>query len=432
MSNASLDDWLRQLEQLHPVAIELGLERVAEVAGRLRLLAPGVPVVTVAGTNGKGSTVAVLESLAAQCGLRAGVYTSPHFLRFNERIRVAGEEASDAQLCAAFEAIESQRGDVSLTYFEFATLAALWVFERESLDVIVLEVGLGGRLDAVNIIDPSVAVITSIALDHQEWLGDTLDDIAREKAGILREGVPAVIGDPAPPAGLRAAVRDAGAAPAFWLGREFTVDAGGGGAAQWSCAVSADGASRGFGPFAESGLLPENVAAAIQAAQLLGWPLAPDTVLRAVAGARPTGRRETRQIGGRHYVLDVAHNPAAAARLAQYLLQHPVPGRTVAVFSVMSDKDSRAMFAATLSAVDAWFLADQPANPRAADAAALAGILREAGAGMTSLSRNLRQALRRAQSITGEGDRIVVFGSFYTVAGVLPSLEKESAKYGVA
>ncbi len=433
MSNTSLDDWLRQLEQLHPVEIELGLERVAQVAQRLQLLTPSAPVVTVAGTNGKGSTVAVLESLAAQCGLRAGVYTSPHFLRFNERMRVAGEEVSDERICAAFEEIDSQRGDVSLTYFEFATLAALHVFNSERLDVIVLEVGLGGRLDAVNILDPGVAVITGIALDHQEWLGETLDDIAREKAGILRREVPAVVCDPAPPAGLRAAVTERGAAPALWLGREFTVDGGQGGAGQWSCRLWAGGhETLSCGPFADTGLLPENVAGALQAALLLGWPLARDAVSRAVERARPTGRRETRRIGDRDYILDVAHNPAAAERLAQYLADHPVTGRTVAVFSVMSDKDSRAMFTATLPVVDAWFLADQPGNPRAADATGLAGILRQLGVGMTSVSKNLRQALRRAQSITGEGDRIVVFGSFYTVAGVLPSLEKESGKYGVA
>lgn len=433
MTNASLDDWLRQLEQRHPVEIDLGLERVAKVAGRLGLQAPAAPVVTVAGTNGKGSVVAVLESLAGQCGLRAGVYTSPHFLRFNERIRVAGEEVGDLRICAAFDDIESQRGDVSLTYFEFATLAALHVFNSERLDVIVLEVGLGGRLDAVNIVDPDVAVITSIAMDHQEWLGETLDDIAREKAGVLRPGVPAVVCDPAPPAGLRVAVTEVGAEPALWLGREFTVQGEQERVGPWSCSLfSGEGEALPLGPFAHTGLLPENVTGALQAAQRLGWPLAQDAVSRALERARATGRREARHIGGRDYVLDVAHNPAAAELLARYLSGSPVAGRTVAVFSVMSDKDSRAMFTATLPVVDAWFLADQPGNPRAASAAELADILREAGGDMTSVSKNLRQALRRAQSVTGEGDRIVVFGSFYTVAAVLPSLEKESAKYGVA
>ena len=409
MSSASLADWLHRLEQLHPVEIELGLERVGEVAQRLQLLSPAARVVTVAGTNGKGSTVAVLESLAGQLGLRAGAYTSPHFLRFNERVRIAGQEVTDEQLCDAFAQVESQRGDVSLTYFEFATLAALLIFRDEPLDVLLLEVGLGGRLDAVNIVDPDVSVITSIALDHQDWLGDTRDAIAWEKAGILREGRPIVISDPAPPEGLRAAVSEHGAAPVWWVGEQEAA----------------------YGPFPETGLLPENIAGALQAATCLGWSLSDEVVAKAVADARPTGRRELRHVAGRDYVLDVAHNPAAASRLADFLRENPVAGRTVAVFSVMSDKDSRAMFDAAIPAVDAWFLADQPGNARAASAAELADTLREAGGGMTSVSKNLKQAMRRAQSITGAGDRIVVFGSFYTVAEVLPLLEKDNRKHGV-
>ena len=221
MSNASLEQWLQRLETIHPTEVELGLTRIATVARALQLLPVPQPVITVAGTNGKGSTVAVLEALLKASGYRTGVFTSPHLLRFNERIRVDGDEAPDAEIIDAFVAIDAARGDVSLTYFEFAALAALLVFRARGVDIVVLEVGLGGRLDAVNIVDPSVAVITSIDLDHQGWLGESRGEIAREKAGILRHAVPAVIADPNPPPELLHCITKVGARPALFLERSL-------------------------------------------------------------------------------------------------------------------------------------------------------------------------------------------------------------------
>ena len=225
MNKASLTQWLQRLETVHPMEIDLGLERVLTVAHTLQLLPLKQPVVTVAGTNGKGSTVAVMEALISEAGYRVGVFTSPHLLRFNERIRVAGVDASDAEIVHAFDLIDQARGAISLTYFEFAALAALLIFEASELDYVVLEVGLGGRLDAVNIVDASVAVITSIDLDHQGWLGNSRGEISREKAGILRRGCPVVIADANPPPELLDCVVDAAASPALYLGREFSVAA---------------------------------------------------------------------------------------------------------------------------------------------------------------------------------------------------------------
>lgn len=422
MNNTSLEQWLQRLETIHPTEMELGLERVSRVAHTLALLPVSQPVITVAGTNGKGSTVAVLEALLHECGYRTGTFTSPHLLRFNERIRVAGAEASDAEIIAAFAAIDEARGEVSLTYFEFAALAALLVFKAREPDILVLEVGLGGRLDAVNIVDPSVAVITSIDLDHQGWLGDSRGKIAREKAGILREGRPAVVADPDPPAELLRCITEVKAHPALFLGKEFTLATG---QEEWRAVVQgANGEPRELAAQRCGSMLPENSCAAIQAALLLGITVGDEGISRALACAALAGRRQQEQIDGRDYVLDVAHNPAAVQKLIDYLSDTPCEGKTIGLFSVMSDKDLQSIVGTAVGHIDAWFLAEQPNNQRAACAADIAGVLGEAGQGMISISKNLRQAFRRAQSVMTEGDRLVVFGSFTTVAGVLPLLDK--------
>ncbi|MFT4614402.1 MAG: dihydrofolate synthase/folylpolyglutamate synthase [Bacteroidia bacterium] len=426
MNDATLAQWLERLEQLHPKKIELGLARVTQVARSLDLLPVPQPVVTVAGTNGKGSTVAVMEALLNRVGRVTGSYTSPHFLRFNERIRVAGCEVDDSEIIEAFSAIDEARGDISLTYFEFATLASLWVFRARQVDVVLLEVGLGGRLDAVNIVDASVAVITRIDLDHQDWLGDSLDGIAREKAGVLRAGRPAVIADPAPPAGLANAVADSGAAPVFRLGKEFTVCAD---KAGWQILLAGpQGKQRCLPPAANNALMPENFAGALQAITALGVSFTDEDAQAAVAETAPTGRRQQLQIEGRTYLLDVAHNPSAVDKLVEYIDATPCSGKTLTVFSVMRDKDVSEMIARVEGRFDGWFLADQPGNARAATASELASRLHEAGQGPVSVSDNLRQAFRRAESLMQSGDRLVIFGSFYTVAGVMPSLEKAQRK----
>lgn len=258
MNKQSLAQWLQYLETLHPSEMELGLERVARVAGALDLKKPQVPVLTVAGTNGKGTTVGVMEALLRGCGYRVGAFTSPHFLRFNERIRVSGEEASDEEIVAAFEAIEAARGETSLTYFEFANLAALAVFRDREVDYILLEVGLGGRLDSANMVDADVALISSIALDHQEWLGDSRGAIAKEKAGIMRPGRPVLIADPEPPPELRACAQETGAGPVYCLGAEFSCS---GAADNWQGSISTGSGRLSLKAMQTPSLLPQNVVA---------------------------------------------------------------------------------------------------------------------------------------------------------------------------
>jgi len=429
MNNASLEWWLEKIESIHPEEVELGLERVSSVAGRLGLLPVSRPVIVVAGTNGKGTVVAVLEALLNEAGHSTGAFTSPHLLRFNERIRVGGVEVPDTEIVDAFAAIELARDTVSLTYFEFATLAALLIFEARQPHVLILEVGLGGRLDAVNMVDSSVAVITSIDLDHQGWLGESRGQIAREKCGIVRQATPVVIGDPDPPPELATAVERAGASPALYIGRDFSVrlekDE------WWAELRDATGATRRLDPQVRGPLLPENIATALQAALLLGVELSDDTIGRALRRALLPGRRQAREVGGRHYVLDVGHNPAAVLKLREYLQATPSEGITVAIFSIMADKDAGAMIGAVSGCFDAWFVADQPGNKRAARAADLASMLETSGQAPVNASSDLSQALRRAQAMTGAGDRLVVFGSFYTVAAVLPLLDAENSGNGI-
>ena len=427
MNKTSLTQWLQRLETVHPMEIDLGLERVLTVAHTLQLLPLKQPVVTVAGTNGKGSTVAVMEALISEAGYRVGVFTSPHLLRFNERIRVAGVDASDAEIVHAFDLIDQARGAISLTYFEFAALAALLIFEASELDYVVLEVGLGGRLDAVNIVDASVAVITSIDLDHQGWLGNSRGEISREKAGILRRGCPVVIADANPPPELLDCVVDAAASPALYLGREFSVAAVDG---QWQAQVQMpDGASRALSVVTNGSLLPENIGAAVQASLLLGIEFSNGCLAGALSKVSAVGRRDVRQVAGRDYVLDVAHNPASVSKLLEFLNATPCNGKRICIFSVMTDKDISSIIKATAGHFDAWFLGDQPGNTRAAGATEIAALLDDRGQTMVSISKNLRQAFRRAQSVAGEGDRLVVFGSFYTLAAILPLLDKDHSKY---
>ncbi len=426
MPELPLNEWLEHLETLHPREMELGLERVRRVAQSLNLLPVTVPVVTVAGTNGKGSTCAVLESLLLSTGHRPGCFTSPHFLRFNERIRVAGQEAADEAITSAFAEIEAARGETSLTYFEFATLAALLVFRQQEVDIMVLEVGLGGRLDSVNIVDPTVAVITSIDLDHQDWLGDTREKIALEKAGILRCDRPAVIADPDVPMELLEYADELGVRPVLLMGRDLELEPG---PSDWSGRIVADGTL--IDVAGETGeLLPQNICAAMQAAACLGIQWSADEQATALSSVVTTGRRQWLEQGGIHYLLDVAHNPAAINKMLESIDATSCNGKIIALFSVMGDKSVAEMLACLAGRFDGWFLGDQPDNPRAMPAAELAQLLRGEGEVMISLSKNLRQAYRRAQSVMSQGDTLVVFGSFFTVAAILPLLEKDRRKIG--
>ncbi len=419
----SLNDWLTRLESLHPKTIELGLDRVSEVAQRL-----GVhfdcPVITVGGTNGKGSTCAMLESILLQGGYRVGLYTSPHLLRFNERARINGELASDEALCKNFEAVEAVRGDVSLTYFEFTTLAILKYFADASLDAVILEVGLGGRLDAVNLIDPDVAIVTSVDLDHQDYLGDTREKIGFEKAGIFRTGRVAICSDPSPPQSLIDHAAAIGAD--LWLfGRDFNYS---GDRQQWNYGGRQQRRNALAYPSLRGANQLLNASAALAALEALRerLPLGAQEVRSGLVMVELPGRFQV--LPGRPAViLDVAHNPHAAATLAQNLEQMGFHRYTHAVFGAMSDKDIAGILAHLVDRIDHWYLIDLPL-PRAASAQSLAAALTTAGVSASATpgaERSIQcfatpaDAYAAARSRATEDDRIAVFGSFITVAGVM-------------
>ena len=410
-----LADWLARLEQLHPSTIELGLERVRRVKDALGL-APAFPLIMVGGTNGKGSTCAYLEAILNAAGYKTGLYTSPHLLRYNERVRIAGVESSDAELVAAFERIDAARGDTSLTYFEFGTLGAMAQFIDAGVDVAILEVGLGGRLDAVNVFDADVAVVTSVDLDHMDYLGDTREKIGFEKAGIYRAVRPAICADPAPPDSLLEHVRHIGA-ELRCVGRDFSAPREGD---RWTYR----------GPELAWQDLPLPAMAGAYQLRNAAGALA---VLEALRGRLPVNVAAIRQglraaqVPGRfqriaqapEVILDVAHNPEAARALAATLREQPVAGRTLAVVGMLADKDAAGVFAALRDEIDAWWTCT-PASPRARDAAALAAALRaQVGAAAVSVQPDVHKALAEARSAAREDDRILVFGSFYTVAAVL-------------
>lgn len=424
MTSRSLADWLAYLEQLHPTAIDMGLDRVRAVAARMAMTRPAPLVVTVTGTNGKGSTCAFIASLLNAQGLKVGSYSSPHLLRYNERVLLSGREASDAELCEAFAVVEAARGEISLTYFEMGTLAAFWLFERAGLDAVVLEVGLGGRLDAVNIVDADLAVITNIGLDHADWLGNSRESVAYEKAGILREGKPALCGDLDPPQPLLDHANSL-SAPLLLRGRDFDLAMGAG---DWHWrGVDAAGAPLELHGLPLLALPMENAALALQAYAMLGLPWDPARLARALLQTRVVGRLDSRQVvwNGRRIalLLDVGHNPHAAAFLAQRLEQRPVAGTRLAVFGLLADKDLAGVLDALAPSISDWAVAPLP-TPRTQSATQLAQALLERGASVSEYA-TIEQALdaqcARAESV----DEILVFGSFYCVAAALEWLEQQ-------
>jgi dihydrofolate synthase/folylpolyglutamate synthase len=420
----SLAAWLAYLETLHPKSIALGLERVRPVYERLAAV-PECPVVTVTGTNGKGSTAAFLDRMLSAAGYRVGLYASPHLLRYNERVRIAGADVDDATLCTAFATVEAARQDVPLTYFEFGTLAALWLFARARLDALVLEVGLGGRLDAVNIVDADIAIVTTIAIDHTDYLGPTREDIGREKAGIFRPGRVAVCADRDPPATLIGHARAIGA-PLLRLGVEFgyVVQTN-----QWGY-FGPGGARHGLPYPALRGTYQlANAAAALTALDVLRERLPMDmgAVREALVGIELPGRFQV--LPGRPVtVLDVAHNAQAAQALADNVAMMGFHPRTMAVFGIMVDKDIDAVIAALKPRVDRWLVATLP-PPRGATAAQLRARLEQAGvAGEAVLTFDEPgQAYVAAREMAAEADRIIIFGSFLTVGAALAQARERSA-----
>lgn len=413
-SDPTLSNWLARLERAHPSAIELGLERVARVRDAMGLH-PAFPVILVGGTNGKGSVCAGLEAILRAQGYKTGLYTSPHLLRYNERVRIAGIDAADAEIVAGLEAVEAVRGDVSLTYFEHGTLAAVWQFMQADVEVAILEVGLGGRLDAVNVFEPSVSIVITVDLDHQAWLGDNREAIGFEKAGIFRAGKAAVCGDADPPQSLVAHAQAIGAR-LLRAGRDFSFECLDGG---WRFRMGETDIPGLPMPALAGEHQLANAAAALAAlAQLAeALPVSLAAIHAGLADMRLVGRFQ-RIPGAVEVVLDVAHNPQSARVLAGSLRALPARGKTYAVFALLADKDARAIVEPLKDCFAAWFVAG------------LAGVRGQSGEALTAQFRsNLAvpvevfddplSAFRAAGLMAVEGDRITVFGSFYTVAAVL-------------
>jgi dihydrofolate synthase/folylpolyglutamate synthase len=410
----TLADWLTHLESLHPKTIALGLERVAQVKQRLNLQTD-FPVIIVGGTNGKGSVCAILESMLHAAGYRVGCYTSPHLLDYNERVRVGKQQASDAELSASFARIEQVRGEIPLTYFEFGTLAAMQLFVEHKVDVAILEVGLGGRLDAVNVFDADCAVVTSIDIDHADYLGDTRELIAFEKAGIFRAGKVAVFGDSDVPQAIRTQAEKMGAE--LWcIGSEFGFTSHQG---QWDFRSKACTRSALPFPALRGAYQLNNACAALAALDALKekLPVSMEAVRLGLVEVTLSARFQ--MIPGKPaLILDVAHNPHAARSLAQNLAALPPCPKTYAVCAMLKDKDMAGVVAALKSQVDVWLVAGINA-PRGASADELGLVLDLSHAGEVLRFPTVTEALHHAYNRAGENDRIVAFGSFYTVAELM-------------
>lgn len=407
-ATSPLASWLFYLENLHGKTIDLGLERVSQVAARLAVLKPAPFVFTVAGTNGKGTTCRTLEAMLMAAGFRVGVYSSPHLVRYTERVRVQGQELTEADHTAAFAEIEAVRGDISLSYFEYGTLSGLWLFKQARLDVVILEVGLGGRLDATNMVDADVAVVTSIALDHTDWLGPDRESIGREKAGIFRQGKPAIVGEPDMPESIAAVAREKGAL----LQRRDT---------DWRYQVSADG-WRFSDTAGELSNLPlpqvpqPNAATALAAIRASGLKVSEAAIREGIASAMLPGRFQVVSEAPR-VILDVAHNPHAAQYLAERLKTLPKTGRVLAVVGMLHDKDIGGTLACLEPQVNSWFCAPLE-GPRGATAEQLQAFLPQAG-----VYPDVAHAWRAALVEAKPEDTVLVCGSFHTVAHVMDVMD---------
>jgi len=410
MQHRTLEEWLQRLESAHFKAIDLGLARSQAVCERLNLQ-PNAKIITVAGTNGKGSTVATMDAVLRAQGLRTGVFTSPHLRDFNERVHVLGLPCSDTDLIEAFEKIELARAEITLTYYETSCLAAALIFQAAELDVWILEVGLGGRLDTVNIFDADVAVITSIDLDHQEYLGDTRELIALEKAGIVRAMRPCVIAEMDPPQTLIPAVQAAGAHTVL-INRDFFVDEDD---AFWAGRWSTANGSCSVDSIPKSGLMPVNMGAAVAAVFQLGLDLDLQTLKSTLSEIALAGRRECAFVYDRHFLFDVAHNPAAVRSLMNYVQTHFAQRKLRVLFSAMLDKDCKAMLAIAAEFIPLWYIADQALNPRAATASHLGGMLSAVSVPSWRPFATLHEACDAMIADSDADDLLIVMGSFTTV-----------------
>jgi dihydrofolate synthase/folylpolyglutamate synthase len=418
MRFATLQEWLHWQETLHPRKIDLGLERIGAVLDRLGLRPPPFRLITVGGTNGKGSSVALLSTILQAAGMRVGTFTSPHLVRYNERICVQGEQIGDQALVECFHSIDTARGEISLTYFEFCTLAAVVYFARRRCDVAVLEVGLGGRLDSVNALDADAAMVVNVGIDHSNWLGDTREAIGLEKAGIFRAGRPAVVADREPPGTLLAYAADIGAAP-IWLGEHF----------DWR---ESDRGWHYLGPTRSWLDLPrpalagqfqlDNAAGVLALLETLptDWRIPLRAVRRGLRSVRLPGRLQLLYQDEIEWLLDVAHNEPGASQLARELRRLPFPGRTWAVFAAMADKDLAGMIAPLQEIIHEWIVCPLD-SPRAATPDVLKTHLENAGA-VVRVASGVADACAQVARLARPGDRVLLFGSFYTVGPALEAL----------
>lgn len=427
----TLHAWLSWQEGLHPSAMDLGLERVRRVAQRMPWPARRpFPLIIVAGTNGKGSSVAYLHSIYTAAGYTTGTYTSPHLQRYNERICIGGKEAADSALMHAFARLDDARGDTTITYFEYGTLAAMDLFIANEVDIAIMEVGIGGRLDAVNIFDADCALVTAIDIDHRKWLGDTREAIGWQKAGIFRAGRPAICSDPSPPASLVDYAQEIGASLTL-LGRDFDVVAGDEQGSSEGWCVHIGGTSYAL---PEPGLAGpwqrHNAAGALAVVQALAGTL-PVTPAAMCEGVRAPGLRGRLQVIAERptTIVDVGHNPQAVASIAAYLRAHPVRGKTRAVVGMLADKDIEATLGELRALVDAWY-AGSTFGPRGMPCEQLAGVITGLVAPAVAVSSPgcVADAYAAAVAQAGESDRIVVFGSFHTVGDVLDALDRRGGE----
>lgn len=421
----TLPQWLEWIENNHPVdLIELGLDRLRIVYQRMSLDLSGSQKVIVGGTNGKGSTIAMLDQVLRDQGVTVGCFTSPHFLRYNERIKLAGQPVSDALIVRAFEAIEQARGDVRLTYFEYNTLAALHLFATEKPEVMLLEVGLGGRLDAINIVDADISVVTTVSVDHIDWLGDNREKIGYEKAGIYRAGCPAVCGDPNPPEMLTRYADEIGAR-LYQRGRDFNWQQTDSDHWLWQ-GEQADGSLLTVSGLPELTLPKANAATVMQVLSLLGMMPEPQQLKASLAKAELTGRMQQIRVAETDYILDVAHNPEAAEYLADQLRDKPVAGRTLMVLGMLADKDIDQVLSLLQPVIDQWYLVSLK-GARGQSAQVLSEKLTSLGVVVTlqTACDTVADALKAVKAEVGSADRVIVAGSFFTVSDALIALNMD-------
>lgn len=415
----TLDRWLAWFETLHPKKIDLTLDRVLAMLQRLKLKPPRYKVITVAGTNGKGSCVAMLESVYWHAGYDVGTFTSPHLWRFNERIRCNGRDATDDEIVELFREIDSALGSITLSYFESSAIAAFMYFARREVDVAILEVGMGGRLDATNTLDADCALIVSIDLDHREWLGDTREAIGREKAGIVRRGKPVVIADRAIPETVLEHAAAVGAVPCV-IGRDFDFRRSGAG---WQRSRDAAGAPPlPLPPFGGDEQFANAAACAVVVEQMAAsLPVSDAALASGIARAYLRGRFERHAVDGVEWIFDVGHNPAAAAQLRASLDGLSPARRTFVVFAAMRDKDVTGVVAPFVALAEGWYVAQGSAD-RGATPAELATLLERAGARRVSTAADVPAAVGAARAAARPGDRVLVYGSFVTVGAATEAL----------